>query len=103
MFFRNYSSYEGEPARLYRSPNDIKRDIFEIKTKIETLTAKVNVRDALSHLIDEFAQAEAAHWITLLSDMVANTEASLSQLKALREDLDTLGEELEDTKWALGI
>ena len=103
MFFRNYSSYEGEPARLYRSPNDIKRDIFEIKTKIETLTAKINVRDVISHLIDEFAQADAAHWIALLSDIVANTEASLSQLKALREDLDTLSEELEDTKWALGI
>lgn len=103
MFFRNYSTYEGEPARLYRSPDSIRRDINDIKTKIETLNAKLNVRNILAALIDESSQKEPERWITVLSDMLAGAESSLEQLKMLKEDLDILGEELEDTKWALGI
>ena len=37
MFFRNYSLYEGESARLYRSPEKIREDILDIKTKIESV------------------------------------------------------------------
>jgi hypothetical protein len=103
VFFRNYSTYEGEPARLYRSPDSIRRDINDIKTKIETLNAKLNVRNILAGVIDESSQKEPERWITVLSDMLAGAESSLEQLKMLKEDLDILGEELEDTKWALGI
>lgn len=103
MFFRNYSSYEGEPARIYRSPERIREDIFDIKTKIESVKAMLNVRDILTAVIDEYAKGEPERWIPALSDIVAEAEDTLDRLKKLREDLDILSEELEDTVWALAM
>lgn len=103
MFFRNYSSYEGEPARLYRSPEKIREDICDIKTKIESVKGMLNVRDILTEVIDEYAKGEPEKWIPALSDIVAEAEDTLDRLKKLREDLDILSEELEDTVWALAM
>ena len=103
MFFRNYSSYEGEPARLYRSPEKIREDICDIKTKIETVKRMLNVRDILTEVIDEYAMGEPEKWIPALCEIVAEAEDTLDRLKKLREDLDILSEELEDTVWALAM
>ncbi len=103
MFFRNYSTYEGEPARLYRSPESIRKDIFEIKTKIESVDSMLNIRSVLTGLIDECADGEPEKWIAALSEIVADAEETLDKLKRLRQSLDCLFEELEDTRWALGI
>ena len=54
-------------------------------------------------VIDECALGEPEKWVGALSEIVSDAEDSLSELKLLRESLDVLGEELEDTKWALGI
>ena len=101
MFFRNYSNYEGEAARLYRSPNTIREDILEIKNKIEAVDSMLNVRDILGAVIDEYADGEPGQWISALSDIVADAEDTLARLKKLHECLDGLCEELEDTVWAL--
>ena len=37
------------------------------------------------------------------TDIVAEAEDTLDRLKKLREDLDILSEELEDTVWALAM
>ena len=103
MFFRNYSTYEGERARLYRSPDAIRKDIFEIKTKIESVNSRLNVRNVLTSMLDECAVGEPEKWIPTLAAIVEEAEESLERLRALRDSLDLLGEELEDTKWALGI
>ena len=103
MFFRNYSSYEGEPARIYRSPERIREDICEIKAKIESVDSMLNIRTVLTDVIDEYAMGEPERWIPALSDIVADAEETLYKLKRLRESLDALFEELEDTKWALGM
>ena len=103
MFFRNYSNYEGEPARLYRAPEKIREDILEIKKMIESVDSKLNVRTILNAVIDEYAEGEPEKWIPVLSDVVSDAEQTLDRLKTLRESLDILFEELEDTRWALGI
>ena len=103
MFFRNYSTYEGEPARLYRSPERIREDICDIKTKIETVDRMLNVRNILTAVIDEYAAGEPEKWIPALAEIVAEAEDTLDRLKHLREDLDILSEELEDTVWALAM
>ena len=103
MFFVNGSTYEGERARLYRSPNAIREDILEIKTKIEAVNSMLNIRNLLVELIDCYASGEPENWVPLLSDIVSDAEKSLGKLKSLKESLDILSEELEDTRWALGI
>jgi seryl-tRNA synthetase len=103
VFFRNYSTYEGEPARLYRSPEKIREDIFEIRTKIEAVDRMLNIRNVLTDVIDKYAQGEPEKWIPALSEIVADAEETLDRLKRLRETLEALSEELEDTKWALNM
>ncbi len=103
MFFRNYSTYEGEPARLYRTPERIREDICEIRTKIKAVDSKLNIRSILTEIMDECAVSEPEKWIPALAAIVADAEETLDSLRSLKESLDLLGEELEDTKWALGI
>ena len=103
MFFRNYSTYEGEPARLYRSPKAIREDILDIKTRIDTVNAQLNVRDVLASVLDGTVGTEPERWIPTLSDLVAEAEEALSELKSLKESLDILSEELEDSVWAVGV
>ena len=65
----------------------------------------LNIRSLLVELIDCYAkdESEPEKWIPLLADIVSGAEASLEKMKSLRESLDLLTEELEDTKWVLGI
>ena len=103
MFFRNYSTYEGEPARLYRSPERIREDILVIRKKIESVDSMLNIRTILTDVIDKYAAGDPEKWIPALALIVEDAEETLDSLKKLRENLDQLTEELEDTKWALGI
>lgn len=103
MFFANYSTYEGEPARLYRSPERIREDIFEIKNKIDKVNSRLNLSNILTAMMDQCAAGEPEKWIPTLQEIVADAEETLDKLKSLRESLDILTEELEDTKWILGM
>ena len=103
MFFANCSTYEGERARLYRSPDSIREDISEIKTRIESVGSMLNVRNILMEMIDSCADGEPENWIPVLSAIVCDAEDSLCKLRSLKESLDMLSEELEDTRWVLGI
>ena len=103
MFFRNYSTYEGEPARLYRSPDKIREDINAIKNKMESVNSSLNIRNVIAAIMDECTMGEPERWIPTLVAIVADAEETLDSLKTLRESLDILAEELEDAKWALGI
>lgn len=103
VFFVNYSTYEGEPARLYRSPDKIREDICEIRTRIKSVDSKLNIRNILTAIIDEVADGSPEKWIPALAAIVEDAEQTLESLNSLKESLDLLGEELEDTRWALGI
>ena len=103
MFFTNYSTYEGEPARLYRSPTDIRRDIYEIKEKIAKCNEMLNVRGILTETITDLSLGEPSGWICALRAIVEDAEDTLSTLNELKATLDCLKEELEDTRCVLGV
>lgn len=102
MFFANYSTYEGERARLYRSPDTIREDILEIKKRIASIDSMLNIRSILTEMIDKYSDGDPMTWIPILEQIVSDTEESLVKLKSLKENLDILSEELEDTIWVLG-
>ncbi len=103
MFFTNYSTYEGEPIRLYRTPEEIGRDIGNIKEKIEKTAGMLNVRSILTDMIAECAEGDPERWLPALKSAVADAEETLELLRSLKEALDMLEEELEDTRCVLGI
>lgn len=101
LFRYSYSTYEGEPPRLYRSPDDIRRDIKVIKREIAEATASLNIRNLLTEAIASLAEAEPERWIPELRDLCDEADETLTALQSLREDLDLLREELEDARWML--
>ena len=103
VFYTNYSTYEGEPARLYRTPGEIRRDINTIKTKIEETGNMLNIRNILTEMISECAVGDPERWLPALRDIVDEAEDTLDMLKEFKETLDELMRELKETKWALGM
>lgn len=101
VFYTNYSAYEGEPVRLYRTPGEIRRDISEIKDKIRETGRMLNTRHILTEMIDCLAEGDPEGWIPALGRIVDDAESSLLLLRELKETLGELGEELRETKWAM--
>ena len=103
VFYTNYSTYEGEPARLYRTPEEIRRDINTIKEKIEETGNMLNIRNILTEMISECALGDPERWIPTLKAIVDEAEDSLNLLTEFKETLDELMMELEETKCVLGM
>ena len=103
VFYRPYNSYEGIGARLYRSCWEIKDDINEIRRKIDSAMERLNVRSILTDALSRYAESEPAVWVPELEALVREADETLDELNELRETLDILKEELEDTRWAVGI
>ncbi len=103
MFYAKCDLYEGEPARLYRSPEEIRRDIFEIKEKIKRVDSGFNVRSLLMDIAGSSEGKSIEAWIPVLVGITNAAEESLKELRGLRDGLDALFTELEDVKWALGF
>ncbi len=102
MFFGNCSIYEGERAKLYRSPSEIREDIIEIKNKIESVNSMLNIRNMLTSMMENYASREPETWIPMLEGVAEDARDSLDRLKELNRALDALTAELEDTIWILG-
>ena len=101
MFFTNYSTYEGEPVRLYRTPEEIGRDIGFIRDKIEKTSQMLNVRSILSDMIAVCAEGDPERWIPELRQAVSDAEETLDLLTEMKASLDILEEELEETRCVL--
>ncbi len=101
LFRRSFSTYEGEPPSLYRSPESIRRDIKVIKTEIAKITASLNIRNILAEAIARLAEKEPEIWIPELRELCDEADETLSSLEELRCELDLLREELEEAKWIL--
>ena len=103
MFYTGYNSYEGDPIRLYRSVGEIRRDITDIKKRIEQSGERLNVRLLIGEIASECVGKEAEQWVPMLRELVSEAEDTLDELHRLKDGLGILFEELEDTKWALRI
>ena len=51
VFFRNYSTYEGEPARLYRSPEKIREEYFPSARYVIAFVGELSKRKNQTFLI----------------------------------------------------
>lgn len=101
VFFTKSSRYEGEPVRLYRTPEEIRQDIESIRTRIEDVNSMLNARHVLTEMMSSLAEGEPERWIPALSQLVDEAQDSLELLRSLKETLDALLEELEETRWVL--
>jgi len=102
LFYTQASGFEGEPVRLYRSPMEIRRDICEINKRIGEADSRLNIRAVLSEMLTELDRGDPEEWVPELARVISEAEEVLSRLTELRDCLDGLNKELEDTVWVLG-
>lgn len=102
LYKRGYSSYEGEMPRLYRTTDEIGKDIKKIKEEIVDAYSMLNIRNILTEAMASYARSEPETWIPELRRIVDEADYTLAVLYELRDGLDVLKAELEDTRWALG-
>ena len=101
MFFRTENSYYGIPPRLYREPEEISRDIGEIRRRISCADLRLNARNIIAEMICAQAGREPEKWIPALMGIIEDAGDTLDELKRLRDALEMLRYELEETKCAL--
>ena len=93
--------YEGMPARLYRSPCEIRRDMTRISKQIKEADEMLSVRNILVEMLDECAAGDPRKWIPELEDIIRDARASLNNLKRLENAIEDLSCELEESLCAV--
>ena len=97
------NNVEGEPARLYRSTSEIRRDISQINAKIEGISDMLSEHNLLIEMIPIWAEEAPEDWIPELEDTLDEATDALETLRELKEELMELREELEDAKCLLRL
>lgn len=91
----------GLPITLYRTTNEIRRDIALIKEKIKDINERLNLRALLMDIIaDERTATEPGYWIPELTAALREASDAEERLLGLEEELTALHEELKQTRWA---
>ena len=97
------NNVEGTPARLYRSPAEIRADIERISRKVEEISDMLSVHNLLIEMIPLWADEAPEDWIPELEETLDEATDALESLKELKESLEELHCELEDAKCLLRL
>ncbi len=89
---------EGAPARLYRAPSEIRRDMIGISRAIRENEEMLSVHNLLIEMIPEWAEKSPESWIPELEEILADANDAMDNLRRLKAALEGLAEELEDVK-----
>ncbi len=100
--FKTYDLENGIPPRIYRSPAEVRRDIREIKNKIEDINLMLNIRSVLTDIMADERAGSPERLAPVLREAIADVEEAVSELSALEEELAALREELGDVKYLFG-
>lgn len=96
--YRSYDDVNGIPPRIYRTPGEIRRDIFEISKKIESTSDMLNIRALLVDILVSDRSDTPETLIPDLEEAISEAREALDSLKRLNEELDSLEEELEEVR-----
>ena len=95
------STVDGEPEALYRTPAQIRRDIYKIKERIDRTNERLNIREMISGVMDMCLTEEPARVIAQLEQIVGEASDTLDALRQLGSELEMLREELGEARWAV--
>ena len=95
--------YEGMPPRLYRSPEEIRRDMIQISARIKENEEMLSVHNLLIEMIPTWAEQSPEKWIPELEETVAEAQEALDNLKRLQYALEELSHELEEVKCMMSL
>jgi predicted nuclease with TOPRIM domain len=101
--YRGYDSECGLPPRIYRSPDDVRRDIAEVRRSIDRINSRLNIRGLLLEFIADDKDISPKEVVSTLETLLSEAENALLKLKELRVELSLLEEELYEIKCEMQI
>lgn len=95
--YRSFDDENGFPPRLYRDPEQIRRDIKDICEKISRANHMLNVRNLISEIIIDESNGDLKRKTAAVSELLEAAEEMLSQMEEFEESLDDLQQELRES------
>lgn len=89
------------PLRLYRSAEDVTRDISDVRAKIEEIRDSFSVRELLLNMLSEPVERNSDEWIYDLEAILGEAEAARLKMRELCEELGFLEAELGEAKCSI--
>ena len=86
----------GYPPRLYRAPEEIRRDIYDISRRISEANRMMNVRSLISEIILSGSEGDLPRQIDAVTELVEAAEEMVTEMRELEEGLDMLADELSE-------
>ncbi len=100
--YRGYDDEFGEAPRIYRAPDEIRLDIYEVKLAIENINERLNIRSLMLEMISDEESLSPGKLVSTLENMLSEAEEALAELSKLNEELSLLEEELYEVKCEIG-
>ena len=101
MLYLGCDSYEGRAARIYRSPDMIRRDMRDIRNRIGDLSESLNFRGMIDSLLCEVASGDFDGFIIELDSLLSEAREAVDGLEGLNGTLIQLADELDEARRAV--
>ena len=95
--YRSFDETNGMPPRIYRSPEQIRNDILEIRSRISEIKENLNIRELISDIIIDDSVDNLLRRADSVRDLLQYATEALSELEELNSELDELKIELAET------
>ncbi len=89
------------PLRLYRSAEDITRDIAEVRGRIEEIRSSFSIRELLIGMLSEPTARGSDEWIYDLQALIGEADTARRRMRGLCEELEFLEAELGEAKCSI--
>ncbi len=96
--YRSFDFENGLPPRIYRSPEEIKRDISAINIRIAETEEMLNLRAMLVDIVSDAELGSPEELIPTLESAVAEAREALDSMRTLEEELTELRRELFEVR-----
>ena len=100
--YRTFDMVNGLPPRIYRSPNEVRRDMDEICAKIKETNLRLNLRALVIDLISSEDCDELGTLIAEIESAAEDAREALTELRNLENELTALEYEMGELKWLTG-
>ena len=98
LYYVPIDETDSRPPRLYRSIEEIRRDIGRIRNDLSMSETMLNVRGLLSELICDLEGKDEIKWQSSFERLMCEAEEAIGTLSRLQSKLDMLNCELEEAR-----
>jgi hypothetical protein len=95
--YYHYDKENGYPPRLYRVPEEIRRDIDKMLDMCRDANRMFNVRNLISEIIIDDSGGDVDRKICAIEELILAAEDMVEEMQSLVESLGELQDELTES------